>query len=80
MGLLYALRNAKNIDEFYRVLNDIQFRLDLTVPESLLKLERGERIAGAPWRRVKHMLAVYAMNAYLRRQVQEEYSQDAEEG
>jgi hypothetical protein len=27
MGLLYALRNAKNPEEFYRVLNDVQFRL-----------------------------------------------------
>ena len=67
MGLLYALRNAKNPEEFYRVLNDIQFRLNLTIPEDLLKIEKGERIAGVPWMRVKTLLSIYAMNSYLRR-------------
>ncbi|RKY01131.1 hypothetical protein DRP77_10280 [Candidatus Poribacteria bacterium] len=67
MGLLYALRNAKNPEDFYRVLNDIQFRLNLTVPEELLKIEKGERIAGVPWRRVKTLLSIYAMNSYLRK-------------
>lgn len=80
MGLLYALRNAKNVDEFYRVLNDIQFRLDLTVPEHLLRLEKGERIAGSPWKRVKHMLAIYSMNAYLRKEGREEQTKTTEEG
>jgi len=67
MGLLYSLRNARNLEDFYRVLNDVQFRLELTVPEALLQLERGERIAGVPWERVKTLLSIYAMNAYLRR-------------
>lgn len=80
MGLLYALRNAKNVEEFYRVLNDVQFRLDLTVPESLLKLEKGERIAGSPWRRVKHMLAIYSMNAYLRQESGAQKSEKTQEG
>ncbi len=66
MGLLYALRNAKNPENFYRVLNDAQFRLQVTVPEALLRIEKGERIAGAPWVRVKTLLSIYAMNAYLR--------------
>jgi hypothetical protein len=66
MGLLYALRNAKNPENFYRVLNDAQFRLQVTVPEALLRIEKGERIAGAPWGRVKTLLSIYAMNAYLR--------------
>ncbi|GBC81073.1 hypothetical protein HRbin10_00178 [bacterium HR10] len=66
MGLLYALRNAKNPEDFYRVLNDAQFRLQVTIPEALLRIERGERIAGAPWVRVKTLLSIYAMNAYLR--------------
>ena len=65
MGLLYALRNAKNADEFFRVLNDIQFRLGLTVPEDLLQIEPGEKIKGSPWCRVKTLLSIYAMNAYL---------------
>ncbi|MCS6949318.1 MAG: hypothetical protein RMM06_02260 [Armatimonadota bacterium] len=78
-GLLYSLRNAKNVEEFYRVLNDIQFRLSLTVPESLLKLEKGERIAGAPWKRVKHMLAIYSMNAYLRKERYGEKPEETEE-
>lgn len=65
MGLLYALRNAKNPEDFYRVLNDAQFRLQVTVPEALLRIEKGERIAGAPWVRVKTLLSIYAMNAYL---------------
>lgn len=80
MGLLYALRNAKNVDEFYRVLNDVQFRLDLTVPEPLLQLGKGERIAGSSWRRVKHMLAIYSMNAYLRKEGREEQTKTTEEG
>ena len=79
MGLLYALRNAKNLDEFYRVLNDIQFRLDLTVPESLLNPEKGERIAGSPWRRIKHMLAIYSMNAYLREQAKAQKPETTQE-
>jgi len=66
MGLLYALRNAKNLEEFLRVLNDVQFRLDLTVPEKFLEIGHGERIAGSPWIRVKTMLSIYAMNSYLR--------------
>ncbi len=67
MGLLYALRNAKNPEDFYRVLNDAQFRLQITIPEALLRIERGERIVGAPWVRVKTLLSIYAMNAYLRK-------------
>jgi hypothetical protein len=67
MGLLYALRNAKNPEDFYRVLNDAQFRLGVTIPEAILRIERGERIAGVPWVRVKTLLSIYAMNAYLRR-------------
>lgn len=67
MGLLYALRNAKNPEDFYKVLNDIQFRLELTIPEALLRIEKGERIAGTPWVRVKTLLSIYAMNAYLRK-------------
>ncbi|RKQ88673.1 hypothetical protein [Brockia lithotrophica] len=67
VGLLYALRNAKNPEDFYRVLNDIQFRLEITVPEVLLRIEKGERIAGVPWVRVKSLLSIYAMNAYLRK-------------
>ncbi|OAQ20073.1 hypothetical protein [Thermosulfurimonas dismutans] len=68
MGLLYALRNAKNLDEFFRVLNDVQYRLRLTVPEDLLVVEPGESIKGSPWRRVKTLLSIYTMNAYLRAQ------------
>lgn len=67
MGLLYALRNAKNPEEFYRVLNDAQFRLQVTIPEALLKIERGERIAGNPWIRIKTLLSIYAMNQFLRK-------------
>jgi hypothetical protein len=67
MGLLYALRNAKKPEEFYRVLNDAQFRLEVTIPEVLLKIEKGERIAGVTWVRIKTLLAIYAMNAHLRK-------------
>lgn len=67
MGLLYALRNAKNPEDFYRVLNDVQFRLNLTVPSALLNIEKGERIAGVPWVRVKTLLSIYAMNSFLRK-------------
>lgn len=67
MGILYALRNAKNPEEFYRVLNDAQFRLDITIPEALLGIEKGERIAGVTWMRVKTLLSIYAMNRFLRK-------------
>lgn len=67
MGLLYALRNAKNLDQFLEVLNQIQFSLGLTINPELLRVEPGERIAGAPWNRVKTLLAIHAMNAYLRK-------------
>ena len=66
MGLLYALRNAKNADEFFRVLNDVQFRLELTVPEELLSIQTGEKIKGTPWQRIKTLLSIFAMNSYLR--------------
>lgn len=80
MGLLYALRNAKNPEEFYRVLNDAQFRLELTIPEALLRIEKGERVAGTPWVRIKTLLSIYAMNAFLRRGApQAEESQPSEE-
>ena len=71
MGLLYALRNAKNLDEFFRVLNDIQYRLGLTIPEDILAVEAGENIKGSPWKRVKTLLSIYAMNAFLRNQKQD---------
>ncbi len=64
-GLLYGLRNAKNPEDFYRVLNDAQFRLEVAIPEALLRIEKGERIAGVSWLRVKTHLAIYAMNTYL---------------
>lgn len=65
MGLLYTLRNAKNPDDFYKVLNDIQFRLGLTIPEDILHIEKGEKIKGNPWLRVKTLLSIYSMNSYL---------------
>lgn len=65
MGVLYMMRNAKNIQEFYRVLNDIQFRLKMTVPEDFLVVDDRDRIAGVPWIRLKTILSIYAMNAYL---------------
>lgn len=66
MGLLYALRNAKNLDQFLEVLNKVQFTLGIAVNPEFLRVEPGERIAGAPWNRVKTLLAINAMNAYLR--------------
>ncbi|GIX07684.1 MAG: hypothetical protein KatS3mg115_2087 [Candidatus Poribacteria bacterium] len=83
MSLLYDLRNAKSLQDFYRMLNDAQFRLQVTVPEALLRVETGERIAGAPWVRVKTLLSIYAMNAYLWRgapQREEESVTTGEEG
>ena len=66
MGLLYALRNAKNPEDFYRMLNDAQFRLKVTIPETLLRIDERHRIAGVPWVRVKTLLSIYALNTYLR--------------
>ncbi|EDY34570.1 hypothetical protein ABOONEI_1370 [Aciduliprofundum boonei T469] len=65
MDVLYSLRNAKNLDEFLKVLNDINFKLGLTVNEELLRIE-GDRILEVPWIRVKTLLSIYAMNEYLR--------------
>ncbi len=80
MGLLYALRNAKNPEEFYRVLNDAQFRLGVTIPEALLKIEKGERIAGVNWARVKTLLSIYAMNMFLRKTAPQGAESQTEEG
>lgn len=66
MGLLYSLRNAKNLDEFLKVLNDVQFRLELTVPDKLVEVEEENKISGSPWLRVKTLLSIYAMNSFLR--------------
>jgi hypothetical protein len=79
MGLLYDLRNAKTPEAFYRVLNDVQFRLESTVPEALLHIERAERIAGVPWVRVKTILAIYAMNAFLAKERRESGQSQARE-
>ncbi len=64
MDVLYSMRNAKNLDEFLRVLNDINFKLGLTVNEDLLKIDK-DRILGVPWVRIKILLSIYAMNTYL---------------
>lgn len=81
MGLLYALRNAKNPEEFYRVLNDTQFRLKITIPEGLLRIEKDQRIAGVRWVLVKTLLAIYAMNYYLGKvSAQEEETPSSQEG
>lgn len=66
VGLLYDLRNAKNLDQYLNVLNKIQFTLGLRISERLAQVEPNERVAGTPWMRVKTLLAIYAMNAYLR--------------
>ena len=78
MGLLYALRNAKNPDDFFKVLNDIQFRLELTIPEDIVKIEKGEKISGSPWLRVKTLLSIYSMNAYLRGQQSKNRTEEVE--
>ncbi|MEM4188205.1 MAG: hypothetical protein QXN56_03475, partial [Candidatus Hadarchaeum sp.] len=81
MGLLYSLRNAKNPEGFYRMLNDAQFRLEVTIPEALLRIDERNRIGGVPWVRVKTLLAIYAMNAYFRKGApQAEERRTAEEG
>jgi hypothetical protein len=79
MGLLYALRNAKNLDQFLEVLNQIQFTLERTINPELLRVEPGERIAGTPWNRVKTLLAIHAMNAYLRAKYPASDAQSQEE-
>jgi hypothetical protein len=79
MGLLYALRNAKNLDQFLEVLNQIQFTLERTINPELLRVEPGERIAGTPWNRVKTLLAIHAMNAYLRTKYPASEAQSQEE-
>jgi len=65
-GVLYSLRNARTPEQYLRVLNDAQFRLSLTIPSLLISLHEGERIEGTPWLRVKTLLCISAMNAYLR--------------
>ncbi len=79
MGLLYSLRNAKNIDDYLKTLNDIQFRLEITVPEALTRVEKGERIAGQSWQRIKTLLSIYAMNSFLWRGSGSEKSEKKEE-
>ncbi|RLA76730.1 MAG: hypothetical protein DRG33_07610 [Deltaproteobacteria bacterium] len=65
IGILYDLRNTKKLDEFLKVLEKIPFRLGLTIPEDLTAIESGEKIMGSSWQRVKTLLSIYAMNAYL---------------
>ncbi len=72
MGILYALRNAKNPEAFLQVLNDAQFRLNITIPEALLKIDKAQRIENTPWIRVKTLLSIYAMNAFLYKGKQQE--------
>lgn len=76
MGLLYQLRNTKNVEQFLKTLNDTQFRLNLTVPSKLLEIGDGDRIAGSPWERVKTLLSILAMNQFLR---EERYGTNGQE-
>ncbi|GBD02188.1 hypothetical protein HRbin18_01924 [bacterium HR18] len=79
MGLLYALRNAKNPEDFYRMLNDAQFRFEVTIPEALLRIDERHRIAGVPWVRVKTLLSIYALNTYLRKGAPQEEAPTTQE-
>jgi hypothetical protein len=67
MGLLYTLRNAKNPRHSTACSTMPNFRLEVAIPEVLLKIEKGERIAGVSWVWVKTILSICAMNAYLRK-------------
>lgn len=51
-----GLRNAKNLDQYLNVLNKIQFTLGLRINERLAQVEPNERVAVAPWMRVKTLL------------------------
>ncbi len=64
MSLLYDLRNARSIEAYLEVINNAQFQLQLPVPKELTDV-RGESIGGVPWQRVKSLVAIHAMNAYL---------------
>ncbi|AEH51230.1 hypothetical protein [Pseudothermotoga thermarum] len=66
MSVLYALRNAKNVEEYLKVLNDAQFRFEMMVPREIVELQEESKIFNTPWVRVKTLLSIYAMNSYLR--------------
>lgn len=66
-GILYTLRNAQNIDDFLKALNQIQYRLSLTVPEKILEIIVNERISHTLWQRIKNLLCIYAMNSFLKK-------------
>lgn len=63
-SVLYDIRNAKNLDEFLRTLNQIQFTFEkeggIHVHRELL-----EALDESSWERYKSLVSIFAMNTYL---------------
>jgi len=63
-SVLYDIRNVKNLDEFLRTLNQIQFTFEkgggIHVHRELL-----EALDESSWERYKSLVSIFAMNTYL---------------
>jgi len=57
---LYDIRNSKNLDEFLRQLNQIQFAFEIQVPETLIR-----EVSDENWERYKSLVSIFAMNTFL---------------
>jgi len=63
-SVLYDIRNAKNLDEFLRTLNHIQFTFE---KEGGIHIHREllEALDEGSWERYKSLVSIFAMNTYL---------------
>lgn len=58
-GALYSIRNSKNLNEFLRVLSQLQYQVDISFSETLF-LE----IDDDNWERYKSLISIFAMNSF----------------
>ncbi len=58
-GALYSIRNSKNLDEFLRVLSQLQYQVDISFSETLFVT-----IDDDNWERYKSLISIFAMNSF----------------
>lgn len=58
-GALYSIRNSKNLDEFLRVLSQLQYQVDISFSDTLFVT-----IDDDNWERYKSLISIFAMNSF----------------
>jgi len=58
-GALYSIRNSKNLNEFLKVLSQLQYLVDISFSEKLFLA-----IDDDNWERYKSLISIFAMNSF----------------